>query len=210
MHDLKNMLGSVLAGVQLMQADDSQARWELHKQRLGASTRTLQEMLTSFLDLSIATRSELAFHPEQLAPEAFMRQALQEFHDLGTLGYHAVELEVEPSGPFRGDPYLLRRVLFNLLENACRYSPRDSVVQVALARTGARIRISVSDQGQGVPDDQKARIFDRLFRGEGNAIRSGRGLGLAFCKLAAELHAGTLRVEDNQPRGTCFILELPG
>ena len=210
MHDLKNMLGSVLAGVQLMQADDGPGRWELHKQRLGASTRTLQEMLTSFLDLSIATRNELAFHPEPLDTETFMGQALQEFHDLGTLGHHAVELAVEAAGTFRGDPDLLRRVLYNLLENACRYSPRETVVQVALARTGAGILISVADQGQGIPDSQKAHVFDRLFRGQGHTGRSGRGLGLAFCKLAVELHQGTLKVEDNQPRGTRFIVQLPG
>jgi signal transduction histidine kinase len=110
------------------------------------------------------------------------------------------------------DPHLLRRVLFNLLDNAYRFAPEQTQIEVRaeLDPLGRHCHISISDLGPGVPDALKEQIFDRLFlvAGSGHSQR-GKGLGLAFCKLVAERHGGRIRVEDNHPQGSRFILECP-
>jgi signal transduction histidine kinase len=113
------------------------------------------------------------------------------------------------------DPTLLARVLDNLLSNAIKYSARGDTVSLCVRHgegKGGRpagVRIEVRDQGPGVPDADKARIF-----GEFEIVRGSRagvsqiGLGLTFSKLAVEAHGGSISVANNEPRGSIFIVEL--
>jgi len=213
MHDMKNMLGALLATADLSEESSSQSDWQVHRRRMVACTRSLQGMVSNFLDLSLADQTTTPLHLEEVPALAWLVQSVSEFDNFGTRRRHRFEVAVAGVSQVWVDPYLLRRALFNLLDNATRFAPEGSIIVVRadVDTTGSRCHLSVSDQGLGVPNDLKQRIFDRLFLVESaDKAARGKGLGLAFCKLAAELHAGTLRVEDNQPRGTCFILELPG
>lgn len=111
------------------------------------------------------------------------------------------------------DADLLRRMLENLVENAIRHSPRGAAVRAALRTTAnGDLEVRVSDSGSGVPDAAKARVFEKYVRLEHETMHSAggnRGLGLTFCRLAAEMHGGTIRVEDNSPQGSVFVVCLP-
>jgi signal transduction histidine kinase len=123
-----------------------------------------------------------------------------------------VRLELtEGASRVLGDVNLVRRVLENLVENAIRHAPSRSVVRVATSATTEGVVVRVADRGRGVPPDRRERVFQRFVQLDGGSRvdRSGRGLGLAFCKLAVEAQAGMIWVEDNEP-GAAFCVRLPG
>jgi signal transduction histidine kinase len=103
---------------------------------------------------------------------------------------------------------LLRRLVRNLLENACRYS--DGEITVILRPSGARALLSVCDRGPGVPPTLRERIFEPFYRLPGASERDGSvGLGLALVKSIAARHGGSVRCEDHAGGGACFTVELP-
>jgi signal transduction histidine kinase len=109
------------------------------------------------------------------------------------------------------DHDLLRRVLENLLDNALRYAPKGSRIAVSALAHEGEVELRVADEGQGVPADLREGIFERfaqLESGQRSAPRTGRGLGLTFCRLAVEAQGGRIYVEDGTP-GAIFCIRLP-
>ena len=104
------------------------------------------------------------------------------------------------------------QVLDNLLENAVKFSPPDGVVRVTLAERDGAALLQVADEGPGIPDGDKARVFDRFHQTEaGRAVRwRGVGLGLSICRQVVTAHGGRIYVTDNAPRGTVFHVLFPG
>lgn len=211
MHDIKNLLGALLTRAGLLETEQGEVEWRRHTQAMAGCARSLQDMLANFLDLTLADHaSPLRLDPLPLRP--WLKQVVGEFENFGARRKHAFEVTVEDVDNLHGNPHLLRRTLFNLLDNASRFAPEASPIHVHASATtqGDQVCLSVSDLGPGVPDDIKERIFERLFLVEGSGLgHSGRGLGLAFCKLVAQRHGGEIHVEDNQPCGSRFVLRLP-
>jgi signal transduction histidine kinase len=112
----------------------------------------------------------------------------------------------------RGDSDGLLQVLDNLLENALKFSPADGTVRVAVAEQGDSVLLSVADEGPGIPDADKEKVFERFYQTRaGRAVAArGVGLGLAICKQIVTAHGGAIRVEDNTPGGSIFQVVLPG
>jgi signal transduction histidine kinase len=105
------------------------------------------------------------------------------------------------------DPEMLRLLFANLTRNACQYNARDCVdIRIDAARTD-RLRVLFSDNGTGVSETDRERIFDEFYRGKSAPSGSrGSGLGLALCRRIMQLHRGTIRVADSGPEGTTFEL----
>lgn len=110
-----------------------------------------------------------------------------------------------------GDRELLHRAIFNLVENAVKYSPEGSAVTVRAQRSAQRLCISVEDQGPGIPEELRERIFEPFFRVDDARTRQqgGTGLGLALVHAIAQFHGGTVSVLENSPSGSRFLLDLP-
>ena len=123
---------------------------------------------------------------------------------------HGNTLVMTAPGPLlvNGDRELIQQAVANLLDNAIKFSPAGGAIQVS-ATGGAVIEIMVSDQGLGIPEADRARATDRFFRGEAARQTPGSGLGLALVDAVAQLHGGTLRLEDASP-GLRAVLVLPG
>jgi signal transduction histidine kinase len=121
-------------------------------------------------------------------------------------------LQYEPREPVTvaGDPELLRRAVENVIRNAIRYSPRESNVEVHLARNNGKVVVDVRDRGPGVPEDALPRLFDAFYRVEPDRDRAsgGIGLGLSIARRAIELHKGSIRAKNAKP-GLEVELELP-
>ena len=109
-----------------------------------------------------------------------------------------------------GDPELLRRAMENVIRNAIRYSPKESTVEISLARSGGRALVDVKDHGPGVPEEALPRLFDAFYRVEKDRDRSsgGIGLGLSIARRAIELHKGIIRARNSNP-GLEVELQLP-
>ncbi len=101
--------------------------------------------------------------------------------------------------------------LINLVDNAIKYTPAGSVIEIHTTREGKWIVVSVSDNGPGITDEQKPRIFDMFYSGANKIADSRRslGLGLSLCKSIITAHGGKIQAADNQPQGTEFIFTLP-
>jgi two-component system, sensor histidine kinase and response regulator len=109
------------------------------------------------------------------------------------------------------DEDLFRRTLTNLVENAIRYAPPETSIRVTAAYLAAGVELRVADAGRGIPPQMRDKFFDPFVQVESDeqpVARSGRGLGLTFCKLAIEAHGGRIWVEDGEP-GAVFCVRLP-
>ena len=122
----------------------------------------------------------------------------------------AVTYEKREPVTVEGDPELLRRAVENVIRNAIRYAPPQSVVDVSLARNNGKAVVDIRDRGPGVPDDALPRLFDAFYRVDSDRNRSsgGIGLGLSIARRAIELHKGSIRARNAQP-GLEVIMELP-
>jgi len=109
-----------------------------------------------------------------------------------------------------GDAELLRRAVENVIRNAIRYSPRETAVEVSLARHNGKAVVDVRDHGPGVPEEALPRLFDAFYRVESDRNRSsgGIGLGLSIARRAIELHKGAILARNAQP-GLEVVMELP-
>jgi signal transduction histidine kinase len=101
-------------------------------------------------------------------------------------------------------------VVGNLLSNAIKYSPEGGVVGLAAERHGQGVRVTVRDEGLGIPSDQQDRIFTKFFRGDAGATGiTGTGLGLAVSREIVEAHGGSIGFDSDAGSGSTFWLELP-
>ncbi len=127
------------------------------------------------------------------------------------LSKHTVELRIEEDlPPVQLDAELIVNVIYQLLENAAKYSPVDSAIRVSAENTGKEIIVSVADRGQGIDHLEQSLIFDKFYRGKSNrySVR-GTGMGLAIAKAVVEAHDGTLRVTSQVGHGSVFSFTLP-
>lgn len=110
-----------------------------------------------------------------------------------------------------GNAELLRQAVCNLVENAVKYSPAGSVVHIAGHRDGEWFQIVVADQGPGIPESLRQRIFEPFFRVDDSRSRQlgGAGLGLALVRAIAEFHGGAVYVEKSRGAGSRFVLKPP-
>lgn len=109
------------------------------------------------------------------------------------------------------DTKLIVQVLINLVDNAIKYTPSGSDIEIHAEKKGKWVMVSVSDHGPGIPDEQKPRVFDMFYTGANRIADSRRslGLGLFLCRSIITAHKGTITVSDNQPEGTVFTFTLP-
>jgi two-component system OmpR family sensor kinase/two-component system sensor histidine kinase QseC len=104
----------------------------------------------------------------------------------------------------------IQQILGNLVANAVRYAPERSTITLGAATDHGRLRLTVSDEGTPIPAAERDRLFDKFYRRPAHRdAPGGSGLGLAIAKSLAELHGGTVLVEDRAPTGNTFVVELP-
>ena len=111
--------------------------------------------------------------------------------------------------PLTGDEDLLRRLVLNLLQNAVQHTPRGARVRVSVVQTPTAATVNVRDEGPGVPEADRHRIFDRFVQLDAARRRDGAGLGLAISRWIAEAHGGRLELESASATGSTFVATLP-
>jgi signal transduction histidine kinase len=210
-HDLKNPVNSMDLHAQILLRD--RALSETARAAAGhirSDARQLGRMILNLLDLSKADEGKLVPRRSQVEVRALVAEVLGDLEV--TAQARNVSLRASVDVPILdADEDLLRRTLANLVENAIRHSPSSGVVKVTVSASGDTAEIRVTDMGSGVPAELRDRIFDPFLQVEsgGRTLNSGgRGLGLAFCRLAVEAHGGRISVEDGAP-GAVFCVRVP-
>jgi two-component system sensor histidine kinase/response regulator len=210
-HDLKNPVNSMDLHAQLLLRDrELPVRARESVRAIRSEARSLLRLVLNLLDISKSEEGQLIPRPSTIDLEALVADVL-EAHQLEAQNAGLrLDSAIEASS-ISADPDLLRRVLENLLDNAMRHAPADTSVRVASIRRDHGVELRVADGGPGIPPDMRDKIFERFVRvesGERVVTRTGRGLGLAFCKLCVEAHGGSIWVEDGEP-GAVFCVRLP-
>lgn len=169
-------------------------------------------------DISLVTTAEegrLTMHRQNLPVARILAEA--EAQAAAKYAEHGVNLSVLSSATtgtasVSADPDRIGQVLTNLLDNALRHTPSGGEVVIAAEVSGAHVRISVSDEGDGIPAQHLAHVFERFYRVDASRDRAhgGSGVGLAIAKSITEAHGGTLRADSAGPgQGAAFTIELP-
>ena len=143
---------------------------------------------------------------------ATCEEAIERMRSLAQSRKTSIRLSTNGPVPFRADPEDLQLVWANLLENAVRYSPEGSTVEVAVMRNnGGPAQVTFQDHGPGIPPQDLPHIFARFYRGDRSRTRAtgGFGLGLAIAKALVEAYGGTIAAESQVGRGTRMTVELP-
>lgn len=138
-----------------------------------------------------------------------VQEAAPAFNELASrAGNHCTVLAASPLW-VEGYESLLFRLLFNLAENAIKYTPHGGTIDVTLEQQGSTAVLQVKDNGVGIAAEAQQHIFDRFHRGDPSREGSGTGLGLALVRSIAELHHGQISLSSTPGRGTCFRVILP-
>jgi two-component system sensor histidine kinase/response regulator len=209
-HDLKSPLSAILGNLDLLEMrSEERLRYLVQRSRQGAAR--MLKMIMNLMDVEGLEEGRLLPAIEPFDATDLARRTLAE------TGISAeqkkVSLVLEEEGPvwIDGDAVLIRRVLDNLLANAISKSPTGARVRVDVLMREEGGEIAVSDEGAGIPEEYRERIFEKYAQvqmkkaGESN----NRGLGLTFCRLAVEAHGGTIWADEAPAGGARFRLILP-
>jgi two-component system sensor histidine kinase/response regulator len=205
-HDLKNPVNSIeLQAERLMRDPGVTDRSRSAATAIRSDARSLLRMILNLLDLSRGDEGRLAPVRAPIELQPFIASVFDELRLAASGSGIELVAEIQLVEPLAADHELLHRVLANLVENAIRHSPEGGTVTIrANARNGAA-ELRVADQGRGIPEHQRASVFQR-FESSGGA--RNRGLGLAFCKVAVDAHGGEIWIDDAGP-GAIFCIRLP-
>ena len=207
-HELRTPLALMQAQLELFSAEHPDVLPETAEflTLLREQTERLTQMTKTLLEMSNLQQVARNEHI-QLAP---MIEEI--FTDLAPLAEkNDIALEVEGDGAMIGSDALIYRLLFNLTENAVKYNRHGGSVRVTVSQESEKLLIRVSDTGRGIPEEFQRSIFQPFFRVDKSRSREygGVGLGLSLVWEIADLHGGSVWVEESSDKGTTIAVELP-
>jgi len=209
-HELRSPLAVLMGELELAlrrprTPDELRATIETTLEELGR----LQRLVESLLTLARSDASSLPTAPSDVDLVEVTRRAVEPYEALLAARNVSVGFEAPAPVPARADPLWAGRVIANLVDNACKFTPAGGAVTVAVRADGERARVEVRDNGPGVPEPDRERIFERFYRGEAaRASTDGFGLGLALGREIARALGGDLQALASDG-GARFVLTLP-
>jgi len=209
-HDLRTPL-TVLAGLadslELAGPPLPPAQAEIAQSIRSAALRT-STLVTNLLEMARLQQGSVPLKREWQTLEEVVGSALQTL--AGPLARHEVHVDLPADLPLLEiDTALMERVFCNRLENAAKYTPPGSRIEIAARHDRDRAIITVADNGPGLPAGREERLFDKFSRGEEESPIAGVGLGLAIVRAIVQAHKGTVRGENRPEGGARFVISLP-
>jgi len=211
-HELKTPLSSIIGSVStLVEAGDvytsDQKSQLLHEIRGGAMR--LERVVANLLDTARLESGMLELKIDSGDIVDIVGTSLRQMRDILKSG--DVTVDIPPDIPFvRCDSVLIELVLVNLLDNALKFCRTGAKITISASSTDGRVKVSVADEGPGVPPEELGNIFDKFHRVKvSESTAGGSGLGLSICKAVIELHGGEIWAENRMPTGTAVHFTLP-
>ncbi len=211
-HEFRTPLATIMLSNDLLQKYagriDDEKRAEYHD-RILMAVKHMRHMLDDVSTINKVDTGQLGFNPETLNIGDFCERLIAEERDINQNGYTLHFVKSGNCNRVHMDPQLLQHILHNLLSNAFKYSPAGSAVHVSLECDEKYVRLSVTDEGIGIPPDDIQFLFDQFHRGRNVENIKGTGLGLAITRTCVDAHNGTIQVESKLGEGSTFIVTLP-
>jgi two-component system sensor histidine kinase KdpD len=210
-HDLRTPLASIAgsAGV-LLAGGEGVGRAEQHEllETIQSESQRLSELVSNLLDLTRLDSGALQPRREWVPVEELVHGALDRLDP--QLTGRPVQLDL-PREILQAhvDPVLIEQALVHLLENALKYSPADSTIELRASGSPGEVLIEISDRGPGIPPGEEQRIFEKFVRLPDGKRASGSGLGLSVCRAILRAHGGSVLAENRLGGGATFRMRLP-
>jgi two-component system, OmpR family, sensor histidine kinase KdpD len=210
-HDLRNPL-AVLVGASSSLATDDARLSDAAKRELIATiheeSKRMSTLVGNLLDMARLESGAVELARQWTPLEEIVGGVLSRLGPM--LAEHPVTVRLPRDLPMVNvDPVLIAQVFANLLENAVKYTPRGTPIEISAQKLPGGIAVDVADSGPGVPDGEESKLFDKFYRLQSEAAQSGVGLGLAICKAIVAAHGGTISAANRPGGGAVFHFELP-
>jgi PAS domain S-box-containing protein len=210
-HDLRNPLHTIVTTAIFLSETASERREETRRwlDVIGRAAQQMDSLIGDLLDVSSMEAGRFEVALARRDPVALLRECCEQFRPICRM--NEVELRCEIPGTLPRVPFderQLLRVLGNLMGNAIKFSPKGGSIRLRAEEASGEVRVGVTDQGPGIPEEHRARVFDRFWKAD-NADRRGAGLGLAIAQGIVEAHGGRIWVESQPGTGSTFWFALP-
>ena len=211
-HDLRSPLNIVSTSAYMlrrfseeMSVDDMQKKLEM----IELSAKRMIDILDNILTLNNVTSSRLSIQKEKLNYVKLCREVIEEFQ-LIFENSHVLELIcAETDIQMNADPKIIWHILYNLISNAVKFSPKGRGISVKIFKENAEIVTQISDHGIGIPESDRQKIFEPHYRGGNVGDIKGEGMGLSIVRQLIALHYGRITTDSDIRKGTVFSVYLP-
>ena len=209
-HELRTPLNAILGWTQLLRLPNAQQKVDLQHalEVIERNTRAQVQLVDDLLELSRVLAGQVRLDVQHIALTDVISAAMESAEPAAHANGIRLEKVLDPRGSFvSGDPARLQQVVWNLLTNAIKFTPKGGRVQVRLERVNSHVEVSVSDTGIGIPLTFLPHVFERFSQKDASAGRKhgGLGLGLAICKQLVDLHGGSIEVRSRRRGARCDI-----
>lgn len=212
-HDLRTPLTTISgnAGILLANADDMDrmSRRQLYA-NIYDDSLWLINLVENLLSVTRIEDGTMKLHLSAELVDEMVQEALQHVNQRKK-DHRIILNESEDFLLVKVDARLVMQVIINIVDNAVKYTPPGSEIRITTFREDGQVVVEIADNGEGIPDEAKTKIFERFYIVEKGVVDSRRslGLGLSLCKAIIIAHGGTIEVRDNQPKGSVFRFTLP-
>ncbi|MFM9051151.1 MAG: sensor histidine kinase, partial [Bacteroidota bacterium] len=209
-HEFKSPLASIKLYLEtILQRDLDVDRRQKFLTSALVDTDRLDQLVENALMANLVERPEHVFHKEYFNFSRTIRELVDRYRSVP--GFPELSAYIVDELNLYGDRNALSILLINLIENAAKYSSAGSGIGIRLEQDNSSVMLSVADQGIGIPDKEKEKVFQKFYRVGNEETRNskGTGLGLYLSGMIVKKHNGSIKVKDNSPRGSIFEVRLP-
>lgn len=213
-HELRTPLTSILGWSQMLGTRKLDGAMELRAiQTIERNARAQAQIVEDLLDISRIVSGKLRLNVQLFAPHISVEAAVEALRPAAIAKSISFQIVIDPlAGPISGDPDRLQQIVWNLVSNAIKFTPKGGRVHLAIQRHHSNVHIVVSDTGAGISMEFLPRIFDSFTQADPSSNRKngGLGLGLSIVQKLVELHGGTVEAHSEGPgKGSSFTVSLP-
>ena len=206
-HELKTPISVAKLNLETLQKYnlDPEKQKKLLRNTLDETSR-LNFLTNNILVASQLEKNSSKSSKDELDLSTLLKDCLQDFRN--RYSERVFKEDIEADADVKGDPLLLQMLVNNLIENAIKYSPKESSITAVLKKYRSGIELQIKDEGPGIADEEKKRVFTKFYRigNEDTRKTQGTGLGLYLCRKIARDHNGDISVTNNVPRGSNFVV----